>query len=68
MVRNMVTEDMVRKMDERRKWKNKNNEEGKKRYRQLNNELKGEAIKAKGRGGAKNVINWKNLTQEEGLT
>src|SRR6188508_2491160 len=38
---------MVNKMDERRKWKNKSNEEGKKRYRELNNELRREAAKAK---------------------
>ena len=38
---------MISKMDERRRWKSINNEEGKKRYRQLNNELRREAKKAK---------------------
>jgi hypothetical protein len=31
---------MISKMDERRKWKNVNNEEGGKNYRRLRNELK----------------------------
>jgi uncharacterized membrane-anchored protein len=31
---------MISKMDERRKWKNVNNEEGRKNYRRLRNELK----------------------------
>ena len=38
---------MINKVNERRKWKNESNEEGKKRYRQLNNELRREAAKAK---------------------
>ena len=42
-----ITEEMINKMDERRKLKNKSNEEGKKRYRELNNELRREAAKAK---------------------
>ena len=42
-----ITQGMISKMDERRKWKTKNNEEGKKRYRQLKNELRREAKKAK---------------------
>src|SRR3989442_914724 len=42
-----ITEDMTSKMDERRKWKSKNDEEGRQRYRQLNNELRTEAAKAK---------------------
>jgi hypothetical protein len=31
---------MISKMDERRKWKNVNTEEGRKNYRRLRNELK----------------------------
>ena len=31
---------MISKMDERRKWKNVNTEEGRKNYRELRNELK----------------------------
>ena len=42
-----ITEEMINKMDVRRKWKNESNEEGKKRYRELNNELRREAAKAK---------------------
>jgi hypothetical protein len=35
-----ITQEMISKMDERRKWKNFNNEEGRKNYRRLRNELK----------------------------
>jgi hypothetical protein len=35
-----ITQEMISKMDERRKWKNVNNEEGRKNYRNLRNELK----------------------------
>ena len=42
-----VTEDMISKMDERRNWKNKNDEYGTQRYRQSNNELRREAAMAK---------------------
>src|SRR5437867_4823184 len=42
-----ITEDMTSKMDERRKWKSKNDEQGRQRYKQLNNELRREAAKAK---------------------
>jgi hypothetical protein len=35
-----ITQEMISKMDERRKWKNVNNEEGRKKYRRLRNELK----------------------------
>src|SRR5206468_6944858 len=42
-----ITEGMTNKMDERRSWKNKNDEYGKQRYRQLNNELRRKAATAK---------------------
>ena len=42
-----VTETMLRKMDERRKWKRVNNKEGKRKYRELNNELRRETEKAR---------------------
>ena len=42
-----ITSDMMSKMGERRKWKNKNTEQGKKKYRQLNNELRRETERAK---------------------
>jgi len=35
-----ITQEMISKMDERRKWKNVNTEEGGKNYRRLRNELK----------------------------
>jgi hypothetical protein len=35
-----MTQEMISKMDERRKWKNVNTEEDKKNYRRLRNELK----------------------------
>jgi hypothetical protein len=35
-----ITEEMINKMKERRKWNKKNNEEGRKMYRQINNELR----------------------------
>ena len=37
---------MINKLDKRRKWKNESSEEGKKRYRELNNELRRKAAKA----------------------
>jgi hypothetical protein len=35
-----ITQEMISKMDQQRKWKNVNNEEGRKNYRRLRNELK----------------------------
>jgi len=35
-----ITQEMISKMDETRKWKNVNTEEGRKNYRRLRNELK----------------------------
>jgi len=35
-----ITQEMISKMDERRKWKNVNTEEGRRNYRRLRNELK----------------------------
>ena len=35
-----ITQEMINKMGERRKWKNVNNEEGRRNYRRLRNELK----------------------------
>jgi type I site-specific restriction endonuclease len=35
-----ITQEVISKMDERRKWKNVNSEEGRKNYRRLRNELK----------------------------
>jgi len=42
-----ITQEVISKIDERRKWKNVNTEEGKKNYRRLRNELKRATDKAK---------------------
>ena len=42
-----ITQKMISKMDERRKWKNVNIEEGRRNYRRLRNELKRATEKAK---------------------
>jgi Fe-S-cluster-containing dehydrogenase component len=42
----LVTEVTIQKMRETSKWKSKHTEEGKAKYRQLNNELRREAEKA----------------------
>ena len=34
-----ITQEMISKMDERRKWKNVNTEKGRKNYRRLRNDL-----------------------------
>ena len=44
-----ITTAMMQKMQERRKWQNKNKEEGKRTYRRLNNELRGETDQARER-------------------
>jgi hypothetical protein len=38
---------MINKMSERKKWNSKNNEEGRRKYRQINNELRRETDKAR---------------------
>jgi len=56
-----VTEEMIRKMDERRKWKSMNTDVGKKRYRHLNNELRRETDRAR-------EVWWRNECDElEGM-
>jgi len=42
-----ITQEMINKMDERRKWKNVNTEEGRRNYRRLRNKLKIDKEKAK---------------------
>jgi hypothetical protein len=42
-----ITDKMMKKMDERRKWNGNETEEGKKRYKILHNELKRETNKAR---------------------
>ena len=50
-----VTNVILQKMEERRKWKNIRTAEGKECYRKLNNELKGKQIKREKNGGPYNV-------------
>ena len=42
-----IAQEMISEMDERRKWKNVNTEEGRRNYRRLRNELKRATEKAK---------------------
>src|SRR6476469_5931218 len=44
-----ITTDIMEKMQERRKWKSKKTEEGKRTYRRLNNELRRETDQARER-------------------
>src|SRR6476469_7624819 len=44
-----IMTSIMEKMQERRKWKNKNTEEGKRTYRRLNNELRRETDQARER-------------------
>ena len=43
----LITQEMIKKMDERRKWKNVNTEEGRRNYGRLRNELKRATEKAR---------------------
>jgi hypothetical protein len=43
----LIIQEMISKMDEWRKWKNVNNEEGRKNYRRLRNKLKRATEQAK---------------------
>jgi len=51
-----ITQEVIRKMDERRKWKNVNTDEGRKNYRRLRNELKRATDNAK-KEYLKNICN-----------
>uniref|UniRef100_A0A8D8TDU0 Craniofacial development protein 2 n=1 Tax=Cacopsylla melanoneura TaxID=428564 RepID=A0A8D8TDU0_9HEMI len=42
-----ITQEMLDKMEERRKWKSENTENGRKQYKRLNNELRRETDKAR---------------------
>jgi len=42
-----VTDDMIQKMEERRKWKHQTTEEAKRQYRKLNNDLSRETDRAR---------------------
>ena len=42
-----VTNDMIRKMEERRKWKNVNTNKGRQTYRKLNDDLKRQTKEAR---------------------
>ena len=51
-----ITQEMISNMSERRKWKNVNNEEGRRNYRRLRNELKKATEMAK-KGYLENICN-----------
>ena len=53
-----ITTAIMEKMQERRKWKNKDTEEGKRTYRRLNNELRRETDQARERW-------WENECQDK---
>jgi hypothetical protein len=55
-----ITEEMINKMNEIRKWNSKNNEEGRKMYRQINNKLRRETDKARTAYWIESVRSWKN--------
>jgi type I site-specific restriction endonuclease len=42
----IITQEMINKMDERRKWKNVNNKEGRKIYRRLRNILRAYVLRS----------------------
>jgi hypothetical protein len=50
-----ITQEMISKMDERRKWKNISTEEGRKNYRRLRNELKRATDNAKKKEYLENI-------------
>jgi len=56
-----ITQEMISKMDERRKWKNVNTEEGRKNYMRLRNELKSNEIMEFQRTGH---YDWMYMTKE----
>ena len=56
---------MIDKMNERR-WKNVNMEEGRRKYRELNNQLRRITDRQENSGGMVSVKNWKNLIGKEG--
>ena len=59
-----ITQEMINKMDERRKWKNINTEEGRWNYRRLRNELKRVTEKAKKEYLEKHVQRLWNFTEQ----
>jgi len=58
-----ITQEMISKMDERRKWKNVNIEEGRKNYRRLRNELKRATDNAK-KEYLKNIHSFSSLSYD----
>ena len=46
-----VTDEMIRKMDERRMWQNVSTDDGVKKYKQLNNELRRKQTRKERIGG-----------------
>jgi len=56
---------MIDMMEERRKWKSIHSEEGRKKYKALNNRLRRITDKARENGGMNSVQNWKNVRGKE---
>jgi predicted Fe-S protein YdhL (DUF1289 family) len=62
-----ITQEMISKMDERRKWKSVNNEERRKSYRRLNNELRRATDKVKLEYLKSNVTRLRNFKEQDGM-
>ena len=60
-----ITQEMISKMGERRKWKNINNEEGRRNYRRLRNELKRATETAKSNTLRTYVMRLQNFKEQD---
>lgn len=58
-----ASDEMIRKMNERRKWENIAVEEGKRKFKQLNNELRRETDKTKEEWWKEKCKDWKNYIE-----
>jgi hypothetical protein len=61
-----IIQEMISKMDEGRKWKNVNNEDGRKNYKRLYNELR-KATKPRWNTLKVNVTRLRNCKEQEGM-
>src|SRR6476619_1428123 len=61
-----ITTAIMEKMQERRKWKNKNTEEGKRTYRRLNNDLRRETDQARERWSENKCNELEELDRRDG--
>jgi hypothetical protein len=62
-----ILKEMISKMDERRKWKSVSSEEGRKKYRILNNELKRATKKPSWNTLRANVMRLWNCKEQDGM-